>query len=75
MTINVRGMAAKVLRRHGFWKIKDREEPIFLKHTENLGTIVAVVKGDKAVISIPKLRVLRILKASQLERLLDSLWL
>ena len=80
MTIRYRGMFYKVLRRWGFFYVKNSEKynnsPIFLKHSEVLGSIIAEIGENHVILKIPLYGIAKRVDApSKLEALLKNMFL
>lgn len=48
-------MMNRMLRRSGLWRVKNQEEPVYMKHNVGIGGIYVRVEKKKARISVPDL--------------------
>ena len=67
-------MFSRMLRRKGFYRVKDSREVAYMKHSLGLGGIYVYLKDKKAIIKVRDLQLEEVYdKAKPLERLIDKL--
>jgi len=45
-------MFTRMLRRQGFYRVKNQEEPVYMKHSVGLGGVYVRIENKKAMITV-----------------------
>jgi hypothetical protein len=45
-------MFTRMLRRQGFYRVKNQEEPVYMKHNEGLGGVYVRIEKRKAYVTV-----------------------
>ncbi len=67
-------MFSRMLRRKGFYRVKDSREVAYMKHSLGLGGIYVYLRDSKAIIKVRDLKIEKVYdRAKPLERFIDQL--
>ncbi len=67
-------MFTRMLRRQGFYRVKNQEEPVYMKHNVGLGGIYVRIEDKKALITVRDLGIEEEFdRVKRLENFIDKL--
>jgi hypothetical protein len=67
-------MFTRMLRRQGFYRVKNQEEPVYMKHNVGLGGVYVRINEKKAILTVRDLGIdEEFTKVKQLETFINDL--
>lgn len=58
-------MFRNVLRRRGFWKVREEGEEVFIKHDERLGGIYVTLQDKMAIVRIEEQNTIQVFRSAK----------
>ncbi len=58
-------MFRNVLRRRGFWKVREEEGEVFIKHDERLGGIYVTLQDKMAIVRIEERNIIQVFRSAK----------